>query len=183
MAMATEFRSKSHPDGQASQFDTDLAFEVCRWAREYSKHDGGNSVMRFAIGVYQIGQAVGWKDGDGAVESACAACLHFIGAAEMCRVDMYTFLPILFSFARYAHEEYDASRLLRAIATAQQQHVYIARCAPGSVRANRINLHTLGQATAEVVRLLLSRVPRAARSAGFASEIEKLSASEWKRSR
>lgn len=171
-----EFSDRRFPVCVAERIDPDNVMAVCEWCKAYAEADGGGALLRFAIGVYQIGQALAWGGVPGR-DSAAAACIHLIGAAELAGVGMLSYLPRLFSDCQ---DEYCAERVLRCMTLAQQQHVYIHRCTPGTIRARRIDLPKLGRLTADLVTSCMALITEPERAAAIASEIEKLNRCEWR---
>jgi len=174
--MIPEFKNSSFPACVVDQFDPDLVLESCEWIRQYCDWDGGGSLLRFAIGLYQIGQAVRWGPEAG-MESVGAACIHLIGAAELCEIPMHQHLPHRFSECQ---GRFDASDVLSSLTRAQQQHVYIVRCTPGTIRAKRIDRRVLGQETAHLVTACMSLVASRFRGEGIGQAMEMLASTGWK---
>jgi len=74
---------------------TTKVIDLCKWARKYDRHGPypQGPVYRYAIGVYQIAQGMGWSGTPARHEPYAAASIHFLIACEHLDTDVYPYLP------------------------------------------------------------------------------------------
>lgn len=70
--------------------------ELRQWARDYHKnnHHPCGTIHRYAIGLYQIGQAYDWVGTPSEYESYAAACIHIIAACESLDIPLELYLSM-----------------------------------------------------------------------------------------
>ena len=153
---------------RAGQHETfvDLCLWVREWVRLHPNADLCKSVMeRFAIGIYQIYQALDWKGTHCAYESWAAAAIHFIATAELFDVGVENHLPM--KLAGKVDVFPDDAKLLWHISRAQQYvfYGYLGKKTKRSER--RANKAVLTDALGELVRHTVCRIPSPRRSEAF----------------
>ena len=84
-----EYRSKTHPINNPEEINPYCVSDLVTWCRIYAKDTPiSNPLIRFNIGVYQIGQALEWMEqGSQAIpvvyQNLAAFCIHTITSVEL----------------------------------------------------------------------------------------------------
>lgn len=133
--------------------------ELLDWSRclhRYGPHPC-EPVRRYAIGVYQLYQAVDWAGTPSEYESNAAACIHIIAATEAFDIPIEQVLcePLLddISFGRGSNDV-----LLYHISKLQAQLVYATNSSTIR-RKSRFDKGIAAASAAIIIRILLGRIP------------------------
>lgn len=149
---------------------------VAEWCRDYNRWNKYPVPMlqRYAIGIYQIHQAMEWTDAMNKAESYMAAFLHFQMTMEMMEMPwLSNRIEIDFAaekswwdLTRYVAMPLAAERTLYLISKIQQQCFYKTRMMK-TQRGSRFNLKMTTDLFAELQTRLLAAVPTYLRKEGL----------------
>lgn len=132
------------------------------WCREYQGH-GPIPISpdkRFAVGVYQIAQAMKYCwDNPAAWQSYCAAAMHFIMSGHGHGVDVAAELPDHLPELGTVVPKTEWDNFLFAVAHAQQQIVYAMHESGKTTRASRYDPLILRGRLARLVKICFAQVP------------------------
>jgi len=158
--------------------ETESFIDIICWMREYCrlfpiKHSFDK---RFAIGVYQIHQIMGYGIEIGRIEyePLAAACLHFIGVAEMLDLDLETFFSNTDIRAiKKTHRGTDDisysgwDYVLYNVSKAQQMIFYRSLIYKGIKRKKRYSKTLLVICLANLIMFFMDRIPVDKRKQAF----------------
>lgn len=155
-----------------------------RWCASPVRALDIDPIKRWAIGVYQIGQALEWPD-DGvalarvAWQSYAAACVHWLMCCASLDVSVLPFLPETLEEARFAVPGGESvwRRVMALVARGTQMVVYSqepARAGPGrqiDAQGARFKHVVLAETTASLCQAMMSLVPPHQRVEAFYAEM------------
>jgi hypothetical protein len=159
-------RALTHDDPQIT--DTVCLLEWCREYQRRGPHPRP-ALERFCIGTYQISQALGWGiAGPVAWQSYCAACLHFMMAAEGMGLWPENGLPKSILNIDEAFPGHTAIIVHQGKA---MQHVLYGMPNTGPHWKKRYRPSILRQAIASLVETCFQMVPKDYRAKGLSDEM------------
>lgn len=148
---------------------------LLNWAKDYHRHNKYpcDALRRFAIGFYQIYQAMEWKEraaglkGDNRHESLASAALHFLIGLEAAGIGAERWLPR--DLVEIPSQPFHATPLLYCLSRSQQMLVYYTQSSglPGlkkTVRASRYNAEQLGTDLTASIKQLLAPIEPSCRA-------------------
>lgn len=128
-------------------------------------------MRRYAIGIYQIHQAIDWLGTDSEYESWAAAAIHVIAAAEAFDIPTEQSLQGFRLVTDLPCRGRTYQGLLYGISKLQGQLVYATN--PATIRRrSRFNKSVAADAVANVVIDLLGQIPREARGSAIYKAME-----------
>lgn len=137
--------------------------ELQEWCRELHKstHHPCDSVHRYAIGLYQIGQAYDWVGTPSEYESYAAACIHIIASCESLEIPLESYLHVS-NLEKLPFGKDDTVHL--NIYKLQAQIFYGEKTLRRSYRrSTRFNRGTAALLEAKIIKELMGRIPPAYR--------------------
>jgi hypothetical protein len=183
-----EFNPPKTPFAFPDNFNPMDTEKLCRWCREYCKTESPtDAASRFAIALYQIGQAKEWEllakqTCEGALMNWASAVLHFIGTAEILAVRMAEVLPQDLALCRYPYTHENKYAILCDIGIAQQMIVYrnphITK--RDSLRWNRYEATELRKRIQRIVEACVSKIPTQHKNEMFEMAIGQLIHKEYR---
>lgn len=140
------------------------------WCRDYERntlYPVGGAHVRYSIGIYQIYQAIGWKDADiscgvdskAEYESLASAATHFLMAAEAYRAPTELYLD--HGLFELPYETLDCRALLYHISAAQQMifYGYVSSVNDAKRSRSRFDSNKLAEHIAKAIRILVLAIP------------------------